>query len=238
MRRKILVTVAAAALLVACGRADAPETEITANADATAAVNATEGTAPVEAETAGPPFDASAAPAGTYKADPHHAYIIFSYDHMGYSRPQIRWRTWSGDLAWNPDAPEQTSVNVVIDSTTPDSGVDVYDEHLRSADFFNSAEYPQITFKSTSVTPEGPASAKVTGDLTMKGVTKPVTLDVTINRAADDSFANAYKLGFSATGVAKRSDFGVDKYAPMVSDDVALTIEAEFLMPKEAAPEQ
>jgi len=78
----------------------------------------------------------------------------------------------------------------------------------------------------------------MTGDLTIKGVTKPVTLDVTINRAADDSFAKAYKLGFSATGVLKRTDFGVDLYAPLVSDEVPFKIEAEFVMPKEAPVEQ
>jgi polyisoprenoid-binding protein YceI len=187
---------------------------------------------------AAPAADPSAAPAGVYRTDPKHAYITFSYDHFGYSRPQVRWRSWSAELIWDSERPEKSSVSVVIDATKPDSGVDAFDQHLRSPDFFNAAEFPQITFKSTSLTRNGPTTGRMVGDLTIKGVTKPVTLDVTLNRAADDSFASAYKLGFSGKGIVKRSDFGVDKYAPNVSDEVTLTIEAEFVKPKEAAAAQ
>lgn len=184
---------------------------------------------PQETEVA---VDASAAISGAYKSDPEHAYITFTYDHQGYSRPYLRWRTWSGDLDWNAAAPEKSSVSVSIDATSIDSGVDRFDEHLKSADFFDVAKHPTISFKSKKLEVTGANTAIMTGDLTIKGVTKPVSLDVRINRAADDDFAKAHKLGFSAKGVVKRSDFGVDKYTPFVSDAVELIIETEFVKPR------
>ena len=178
------------------------------------------------------PFDVSATPAGVYKSDPNHAYITFSYDHQGYSHPLLRWGKWSAVLNWNPSAPEQSTIAATIDVSSVDSGVEDFDAHLRSPDFFDAAQYPEITFKSQSLTLNGGASGVLTGDLTIKDVTKQVALDVTINRAADDAFAKMYKLGFSAKGAVKRSDFGVDKYVPFVGDDVTVQIEAEIVMPK------
>ncbi len=236
MRSKILMTVALAALAAACSK---PKEDTSApDSAATADTQVAEETAVSESKSVTEPsFDASAAIAGVYATDPNHAYITFSYDHQGYSKPWLRWRNWRGELNWNPSAPEQSSVTAVIDASSADSGVDRFDEHLESADFFDAAAYPEITFKSTSVAVSGSGSGTVTGDLTIKGATKPVTLDVTINRAADDGFSKSYKLGFSAKGMVKRSDFGVDKYTPFVGDDVTVVIEAEFVMPKEAPVE-
>ena len=174
----------------------------------------------------------AAAEKGRYTSDPGHAYITFTYLHQGYSRPYLRWRTWTGTLDWDPANPEASSIEAVIQAASIDSGVDRFDDHLKSADFFDVEAHPQITFRSTSLETTGPAAGRMTGDLTIKGVTKPVTLDVTLNRAADDSFAKGYKLGFSARGVVKRSDFGVDKYVPFVGDEVDVIIEAEFVKPK------
>jgi polyisoprenoid-binding protein YceI len=240
MRQPLLLAAVSAIALAACGKpneAAAPvEPAVSAEAEAAQATSpeAAAETAPVEA-----PFDVSMTIPGLYKSDASHAYITFSYDHQGYSRPWLRWRSWTGDLNWNPSAPEQSSITAVIDAASVDSGVDKFDEHLKSADFFEVEKFPQITFNSTSVKIDGPATAKVAGDLTVKGVTKPVTLDVKINRAADDDFAKGYKLGFSGKTAVKRSDFGVDKYTPFVGDDVEIVIEAEFVMPKEeGAPAQ
>ena len=173
--------------------------------------------------------DPTAAIAGEYKTDSGHAYITFHYDHQGYSRPYVRWRDWSGTLNWTPENPSESAVDVTIDVASVDSGVDRFDDHLKAEDFFNAEEFPTITFKSTSIETTGPNTGTITGDLTIKGVTKPVTLDATLNRAANDDFAKAYKLGFSATGTVLRSDFGVDKYAPFVSDEVKLVIETEWV---------
>lgn len=232
--RHILLTAAVSSIALAgCGN----QAEKAAPAEPAAAVEPAP-VAEAPAEAAAAPFDVSATAPGVYKSDAGHAYITFSYDHQGYSRPWLRWRSWTGDLNWNPADPNQSSIAVVIDAASIDSGVDKFDEHLKSADFFEVATHPQITFNSTSVTIDGPATAKVAGDLTVKGVTKPVTLDVEINRAADDDFAKGYKLGFSGKTSVKRSEFGVDKYTPFVGDEVEIVVEAEFVMPKEPAAAQ
>jgi polyisoprenoid-binding protein YceI len=236
MEKRLLLAIAAGALLAGCGKPNtetAPASDAAPQPVAEAAPEATEPAAPA------PAFDVSGAVTGVYKSDPRHAYVTFSYDHQGYSRPWLRWRSWTADLNWNPSAPEQSSITATIDATSADSGVDEFDDHLKSADFFDAANHPQIIFASTSVSLADGAAGTIVGDLTIKGVTKPVTLDVSINKAANDDFAKAYKLGFSAKGVVKRSDFGVDKYVPFVGDDVTVVIEAEFVMPRaeEAAPQ-
>jgi polyisoprenoid-binding protein YceI len=241
MRKFIALAAISTIALAACSKPQeaAAPAEPAASAEAETAPAPSPEAAAAESAPAEAPFDVSMTAPGVYKADTSHAYITFSYDHQGYSRPWLRWRSWTGDLNWNPAAPEQSSIAVVIDAASIDSGVDKFDEHLTSADFFDVAKHPQITFNSTSVTIDGPATAKIAGDLTVKGVTKPATLDVKINRAADDDFAKGYKLGFSGKTSIKRSDFGVDKYTPFVGDDVEIIVEAEFVMPKEEpAPAQ
>ncbi|MHA7871553.1 MAG: YceI family protein, partial [Hyphococcus sp.] len=171
---------------------------------------------------------------GVYKTDPTHRYITFSYSHAGYSNPWLRWRDWEGTLDWNADAPEESSINVVIDANSIDSGVDVFDGHLKEDRFFDVANYPQITFVSTSIEKTGETTGVIAGDLTIKDVTKPVELDVTFNKGEFDERNNRYKIGFSAETTVKRSDYGVDLYAPVVSDEVDIIIETEFLMPAES----
>lgn len=234
MSARILLTLAAGVALASCGKPKADEAPASQPA---AAVEEAQSTGAAESQPLPAAFDASAAIAGVYKTDPRHAYITFSYDHQGYSKPWLRWRSWSGELNWNPASPDQSSIAVDIDAASADSGVAEFDDHLRSADFFDAANHPKISFRSTSVALTGGAAGTVTGDLTIKGVTRPVTLDVTINKAASDDFAKAYKLGFSAKGVVKRSDFGVDKYVPFVGDDVTVVIEVEFVMPRPESPQ-
>ena len=175
--------------------------------------------------------DLSAAPAGEYVADAGHAYISFSYSHQGYSRPLLRWRDWTGSLDWNPDAPEESSVEVTIQAASIDSGVDKFDEHLRSADFFEVETHPTITFRSTGIERTGDATGVMTGVLTVKGEEKPVTLDVQFNKAGAMRNDAGHKLGFSARGEVSRTELGVGKYAPVVGDEVDLVIEVEFEKP-------
>lgn len=173
------------------------------------------------------------APSGQYETDPQHRYITFNYVHLGYSNPFLRWKDWDATLDWNADDPTKSKVSATIDAASIDSGVEEFDGHLKGENFFNVAEHPEITFVSTGLEKTGETTGVMTGDLTIKGNTKPVTLDVTFNKAAKDDRANAYKIGFSARGTVKRSDFGVGAYAPAVSDDVNLIIEAEFQKPVE-----
>ena len=174
---------------------------------------------------------ANGAPSGEYKPDVEHAYIAFDYLHQGFSRPVLRWGEWDATLDWDAQDPTASSVSVTINAASIDSGVDRFDGHLRGETFFDVENHPEITFESTSLETTGENTGVMTGDLTIKGITKPVTLDVTMNRAAFLERSNEYKIGFSAEGVVKRSDFGVDAYTPAVSDEVTLNIETEFFMP-------
>ncbi|MEO1240785.1 MAG: YceI family protein [Pseudomonadota bacterium] len=171
------------------------------------------------------------AKSGTYTTDDGHRYITFSYSHAGFSNPWLRWRDWTGTLNWNAEDPAASSVNVTINAESIDTGVDVFDGHLKDDRFFDVANHPEITFVSTSVEKTGDNTGEITGDLTIKGTTKPVTLDVVFNKGEYDQRNSRYKLGFSGKTTVKRSDYGVDLFAPVVSDEVDIIIETEFLMP-------
>ena len=175
--------------------------------------------------------DLGAAPAGTYDIEKTHAYITFFYDHQGYSKPYLRFRSFEGALELDPANLAKSSINVTIDTNSIDSGVDIFDEHLRGDGFFDVEKYPQATFNSTSFKPNATGGTMI-GDLTLKGITKPVTLDVTFNKAGENFRSKAPQVGFSARGKIMRSDWDLGKYTPVVSDEVDLIIEAEFQMAK------
>lgn len=177
--------------------------------------------------------EAFLAPSGEYETDEAHRYISFSYRHQGLSRPQLRWGDWNARLNWDAEEPANSSVSVVIDATSIDSGVEVFNGHIQDERFFDAANHPEITFVSTSVDQTSEDEGEITGDLTIKGVTKPVTLNVNYNSALHDERGGRYKIGFSATASVKRSDFGMDTYVPFVGDDVEIVIEAEFVKPAE-----
>lgn len=178
--------------------------------------------------------DFKAAKSGAYAPDPNHRHILFSYAHQGYSTSYVRWRDWTGTLNWNAEKPEKSSVSITINAAKVDSGVDLFDEHLRGERFFDTANHPTITFASRSLKQTAPNAGVMTGDLTIKGVKKPVTLDVVLNKAAFEQRGNLYKLGISATGKVKRSDWGLDAAIPFVGDEVSIIIEAEFQQPAAA----
>ena len=177
--------------------------------------------------------DSFAAISGSYEIDPKHGYIAFSYLHKGLSRPILRWGSWSSTLDWDAENPAASSVSVVIDAASVDSGVEDFNGHLQGEMMFDTANYPEITFESTEVTRNADNTGTVTGDLTIKGVTKPVTLEVTYNGSLIDERSNSYAIGFSGTANLKRSEFGIDFLVPMVGDDVTIMIETEYLMPAE-----
>lgn len=233
MPAKYMLIAGTALLIMACAKQEGSTPQQTQD-NAAAQVSVSEAAEKTESA-AEPGFDASAAPTGVYKNDPGHSYIAFSYNHMGYSNPIARWGSWTADLNWNSEDPAQSSIAATIDAASIDTGVAELDDHLRSPDFFEVEKFPTISFASTSLEVTGSDAARLIGDLTIKGVTKPVAFDVKINKAADDDFAKAYKIGFSAKGMIKRSDFGVDLYTPMVGDDISFTIEVEFIQPKDLA---
>ena len=126
------------------------------------------------------------------------------------------------------DDPANSRIEVTIETASVDTFFAKRDEHLRSADFFNVAEHPTMTFKSTKVERTGENTARMVGDLTLLGVTKPVALDVTLNAFKENPINNKMTAGFTATGSIKRSEFGMKAYVPAVGDTVALRIDMEM----------
>ncbi len=213
---KKLIWLAALPLLAACGNAatDAPTT-----AKAVAEKVASEARAP---------FDFAALPAGTYTDEDGHAYIQFSYDHQGFSKPILRWSEFEATVDYNPEDPSASKLTVVIPVDSIDSMVPAFDEHLRGEDFFNAAAFPEIRFESTSMTVNPDGSGTITGDLTVKDITKPITFDGQLNKIGKHFRSGKDMFGISGTGSLKRSDYGVGKYAPNVGDEVDLVMEVEF----------
>ncbi|HEY5781676.1 MAG TPA: YceI family protein [Lysobacter sp.] len=168
----------------------------------------------------------------TYKIDPNHTNVVASWNHFGFSNPIANFGQVDGFITYDPDHVGTSKVEVTIPMAGLDTRVAKFDEHLRSADFFDAEKYPTITFKSTKVEAAGDKKLRVFGELTVHGVTKPVVLDTTINKIGEQPMAKRAAAGFDATTTIKRSDFGVDKYAPNVSDTVTIRITTEAVVPK------
>ncbi|HYD69702.1 YceI family protein [Azospirillum sp.] len=163
----------------------------------------------------------------SYKIDPAHTAVVFIVNHLGFANAVGRFNTVSGDVTFDKDAVQNNAVNVVIETASVDTNHAKRDEHLRSPDFFNAKEFPQLTFKSTKVERTGETSGKLHGDLTLLGVTKPVVLDVTFNKEGVSPASKKETAGFSARGTIKRSDFGMKYGVPNIGDEITLLIEAE-----------
>ena len=167
----------------------------------------------------------------TYKIDPNHTDVIASWNHFGFSNPIAHFGQVDGSITYDAKNVGTSKVEVTIPLAGLNANVEKFNEHLRSADFFDAEKYPTITFKSTKVEAAGDKKLRVFGELTIKGVTKPVVLDTTINKIGDHPMAKRAAAGFDATTTIKRSDFGVDKFAPNVSDNVTIRITTEAVVP-------
>ncbi len=175
---------------------------------------------------------AAAAPAlaapETYVADSTHTFSRFSYSHFGYSTQQSRFNKNSGKVIFDKAA-KTGSVDITIDTKSIDTGNDTFNEHIQGEDFLDTAKYPTATFKSTKVIFEGDKPAKVEGNLTLKGVTKPVTLTVTSFQAMPHPMLKKDAIGANAYTVVKRSEFNAGKYAPYVGDEVRIDLAIEAI---------
>lgn len=163
--------------------------------------------------------------ADSYTIDPTHTYPNFTISHLGFSTMYGRFDKTSGTLTMDR-AKGTGSVDITVDMASVNTGMKKRDDHLRSPDFFNVAEFPVMTFKSTKVEFAG-KGAKVTGDLTIKGVTKSVTLDVASINCGVHPFNKKDVCGFDATTKIKRSDFGIKYGLPAIGDDMNIMIEVE-----------
>ena len=216
---------------------------------------APEAAAPVAAaaEVAAPTPAVIASPAGDYASDPNHSSVEFKLEHLSLSSYALKFRTYDATVSFDPANIAASKVTATIEPSDilagypgdyvanhPGTKFTSWEDDLaNSTNFLDARQFPAITFVSTSVEPSGERSAKVTGDLTLKGVTKPVTLEVTFSgETASHPFSKVPALGFSATGSFKRSDFGVDYLKGMVGDDVAVEIEGDFIQKVAPAPVQ
>jgi polyisoprenoid-binding protein YceI len=168
----------------------------------------------------------------TYIIDNAHTYPFFTYNHFGFSNQTHQFDKTSGQVVLDRAA-KTGSADVTIDATSANTGFTLLNQHIQDEDFFDTARYPTITFKSSRMAFKGDQPVTLSGDLTIKGVTKPVTLAITHFKCALNPMRKLDTCGANATTQIKRSDFNMGKYAPNVSDDVTLTlaIEAVKLQP-------
>jgi polyisoprenoid-binding protein YceI len=173
---------------------------------------------------------APTAKAGTYTIDPDHTQVIFAIRHEGLSTFYGRFSKISGGLTFDPASPQTSALNVTIDMTGIETHVDALDKELRDS-VFNAEKFPTATFVSTGITKTSDNAGTVTGNLTLNGITKPVTLTVTFNGGRNSPIPfQPYRIGFDATGTIHRADFGLDGmvWSGFVGNDVTLMIESEM----------
>ncbi|MGO1120338.1 YceI family protein [Rhodovibrionaceae bacterium A322] len=173
------------------------------------------------------PLAGTALAADAYVFEKTHADVYFTYDHLGLSKSMGTFGDVAGTVMLDEANPANSSVEVVIQTGSLDTNNDKRDAHLMSPDFFDVGQFPTATFKSTKVEVTGDNTAKVTGDMTIHGVTKTTVLDMTFNGIIDHPMAKKKAAGFSGYTMVKRSDFGMGAYAPAVGDEVEIFIEID-----------
>lgn len=168
----------------------------------------------------------------TYTIDPTHTDVIASWTHLGFSNPIAHFGQVDGAITYDPQDVAASKVEVTIPLAGMNSHVPAFDKHLRSADLFDAEKFPTITFRSTKVEAAGEGRLRVTGELTVKGVTRPSVLDVTLNKIGEHPMNKRQTIGFDATTTLKRSEFGIAYAVPAVSDEVRIRITTEASVPK------
>ena len=167
-------------------------------------------------------------PSGTYGLDKTHGYITFGYSHLGFSNPEVGFNDFDVALTLDAQAPQNSTFEVVIQAASIDSRVAKFDEHLIGPDYFDVATHKTIRFVSSAIQMTSANTADITGMLTLKGQSHPVALSAVLNKAGIHPLARVPALGVSASATLKRSQWGLDKYVPMVSDEVEVRIEIEL----------
>lgn len=192
--------------------------------------------APVAGDTA-PAADTIALVSGTYAIDPSHTIVLAQWNHLGFSNPSANFGDANGEIVIDAENIANSRVNVTFPLASGLSSFSQdFDAHLRDSDFFDVARFPEARFVSTAVQSLGGNDYKVTGDLTIKGTTRPVVLDVTLNGVGPHPMTQAPTIGFDAGGSVKRSDFGLGMGVPAVSDEVVLRITTEASVAPAAGP--
>ena len=164
-----------------------------------------------------------------YVLDSSHSQVVFSYNHLGYSTTTGMFSGFEGEIMFDKEDPAASSVTVSMPVLSMFTGWQAREDHFFSGDFFGAKDGDMITFASTAIEVTGETTAKITGDLTMNGVTKPVVLDAVLNQMGDHPMAGKPWAGFDATTTVVRSDFNLGKFAPFVGDEVELRISVEAM---------
>lgn len=164
-----------------------------------------------------------------YVLDASHSQILFSVNHLGYSTTWGMFSGFNGQIAFDQADPAASSVTVAFPVKTMLTGWEARFEHFMSPDFFAATDDEMVSFTSTAITVTGEKTAQITGDLTLNGVTKSVTLDAVLNQVGDHPMENKPWAGFSATTTLLRSDYGLGAFAPFVSDEVQVQISVEAM---------
>lgn len=166
--------------------------------------------------------------ADSYGIDPTHTFANFSYNHFGLTTQISKFNRSSGTVNYDPAA-RTGAVDISIDMTSVDTGYETFNEHLQGEDFFDTANHPTASFKSSKLNFDGDRPVSVDGELTIKGITKPVTLHITHFVHQPHPMLQKDAIGANATTVIKRSDFNADKYAPNVGDEVSISVSLEAI---------
>jgi polyisoprenoid-binding protein YceI len=184
--------------------------------------------APVSPLSAQVSHDPATVQEGTYEADPGHTRVLFAVSHMGFTTYYGEFTKVSGTLDLKPKSVGQSSLEIRIPTGSVSTPSEKLNGELVGADWFDAAQFHEIVFKTDKIATTGTDTADVTGDLTLHGVTKPVTLKVKFNGAGVNPGDKKYTVGFEVSGKIKRSDFGMKTYVPLIGDDVDLIISAGF----------
>ncbi len=166
--------------------------------------------------------------AGSYKVEPEHTQIGFTVSHMGFSDYSGRFTGVAGSLALDPKAPAGARLDVTAPVASVSTTSAKLDDELRGPDWLDAGRFPTVRFRSTRVAPDGPGRARIEGELTLHGVTRPVVLQARFVGAGVNPLSKAYTVGFQATGTFSRSAFGVKTYVPLIGDAVTLTLAGAF----------
>jgi polyisoprenoid-binding protein YceI len=171
------------------------------------------------------------AAADKYQIDKDHTHIIFMVSHVGFSNTIGRIREFDGYFTFDEQEPQQSAIDVTLNSASIATDVPALDKELAGDKFLNVKKFPTMHFKSAHINVTGKNTADITGDFTLLGVTKHLTLNVTYNKSGIHPFTNNYVSGFSADATLKRSDYGMAAYIPAVGDEVKIHIEIEGIDP-------
>ena len=173
-------------------------------------------------------FDAAELKSGTYRLDPRHASLQFSFDHMGFSTAVVRFDAFDATLVFDNESPHMSALEVTVDLASVNTNDAEFDELLKSRDFFDVGQFPAATFTASEVYFIDQTTGEVPGILNLHGVEQPVVLNVTFRGGAKNWISGDYTLGFEATASVQRSAFGLNRLLPLTGDDVTITIHAEF----------